>query len=97
MDDQIAASNKRADSIYKEATGAKTLAEQHEKIIKEIQGADKKQDQLIKSLSERSTIDDEVQAEFISNKELIRYSDNRWLGETTGYLPPNACLRINHN
>ncbi|MDK6514460.1 hypothetical protein, partial [Klebsiella oxytoca] len=63
MDDQIAASNKRADSIYKEATGAKTLAEQHEKIIKEIQGADKKQDQLIKSLSERSTIDDEVQAE----------------------------------
>ncbi|WP_181565551.1 phage tail protein [Aerococcus mictus] len=97
MDDQIAASNKRADSIYKEATGAKTLAVQHEKIIKEIQGADKKQDQLIKSLSERSTIDDEVQAEFISNKELIRYSDNRWLGETTGYLPPNACLRINHN
>ncbi len=94
----ITDSEKKADQAVSEATGAKTLAERAQQITAEIQALTSEQDEAIKRLTERETIRDELEAEFISNEAQIRYNENRWDGEPDGYLPAGqGCIPVKHN
>lgn len=105
LETQAKEANQKADSISEKAdeaistaTGAKDLAERGKQIIDELNAHRSKIDDEIDHLKERNTINDEVSAEFITNKQLVRYNENRWLGNTYGNLDQgDNCIPIRHN
>lgn len=89
---------KQADEAISTATGAKDIAERGKQLADELNAHRTKIDDEINRLKERNTINDEVSAEFITNKELVRYNENRWLGESYGNLDQgDNCIPIRHN
>lgn len=105
LESQAIEANQKADSISEKAdeaistaTGAKDIAERGKQIVDELNEHRSKIDDEIDRLKERNTINDEVSAEFITNKELVRYNENRWLGEPYGNLDQgDNCIPIRHN
>ncbi|EKB54456.1 phage tail spike protein [Facklamia hominis] len=105
LETQATEANQKADSISEKAdeaistaTGAKDIAERGKQLADELSAHRTKIDDEINRLKERNTINDEVTAEFITNKELIRYNENRWLGEPYGNLDQgDNCIPIRHN
>lgn len=105
IDKQLQSANTKSDEIAKQAdeailtaTGAKDIAERGKQLADELSAHRTKIDDEINRLKERNTINDEVTAEFITNKELIRYNENRWLGEPYGNLDQgDNCIPIRHN
>lgn len=105
LESQANEANKKAEQIAKQAdeaistaTGAKDIAERGKQLADELSAHRTKIDDEINRLKERNTINDEVSAEFITNKELIRYNENRWLGEPYGNLDQgDNCIPIRHN
>ena len=105
LETQANEANQKADSISEKAdeailtaTGAKDIAERGKQLADELSAHRTKIDDEINRLKERNTINDEVSAEFITNKELVRYNENRWLGEPYGNLDQgDNCIPIKHN
>lgn len=105
LESQATEANQKADSISEKAdeaistaTGAKDIAERGNQIVDELNAHRSKIDDEIDRLKERNTINDEVSAEFITNKQLVRYNENRWLGEPYGNLDQgDNCIPIKHN
>lgn len=105
LESQATEANQKADSISEKAdeaistaTGAKDIAERGKQIVDELNAHRSKIDDEIDRLKERNTINDEVSAEFITNKQLVRYNENRWLGEPYGNLDQgDNCIPIRHN
>lgn len=98
QNESIRQSEEKAAQAIAEATGAKDLAERGEQLTQQLKNLINSQDQEIKRLAERNTIEDEVQAEFISNDAMIRYNENRWDGSTDGYLAKgDNCIPVKHN
>ncbi len=105
LESQANEANKKAEQIAKQAdeaistaTGAKDIAERGKQLADELSAHRTKIDDEINRLKERNTINDEVSAEFITNKQLVRYNENRWLGEPYGNLDQgDNCIPIKHN
>ncbi len=105
LETQAAEANQKAEQIAKQAdeaistaTGAKDIAERGKQLVDELNAHRTKIDDEINRLKERNTINDEVSAEFITNKQLVRYNENRWLGEPYGNLDQgDNCIPIKHN